>query len=251
MNPFDLSGRSALVTGSSRGIGRGIADALREAGANVIYQSRQPPPDDLPPGVTCLRTDLAEADAPAKLMEDTFAHAPDLDILVCNAGSYFEVPFLEMTQERYAQTMDLNVRAPFFIIQRFAQQLVAEKRGGAVVIVSSTNGFHAEYESAAYDVSKGGLVMMTKTLALNLAEFGIRVNAVAPGLIRTPLTERWIDSNHEMRHHYEKQTPLGRIGNLNDCAGAAVYLVAEASSYVTGHTIVVDGGLTLPQIGKL
>lgn len=251
MNQFDLTGRCALVTGSSRGIGRGIADAMQSAGAHVIYQSHTTPPSALPAGTVCLQADLSQAEAPRRLVEQAFERAPELDVLVSNAGSFFEVPFFEMTLERWEQTMALNARAPFFLIQAFAERLIAEGRRGSVVIVGSTNGFFAEYESAAYDCSKGALVMMTRTLALTLAEHGIRVNSVAPGLIRTPLTERWIDSNHAMRQHYEKQTPLGRIGNIEDCGGAAVFLASDAASYITGHILIVDGGLTLPQIGKL
>ena len=251
MNLFDLTNRSALVTGSSRGIGRGIADAMREAGANVIYQSRQAPPDDLPDGVLCLRTDLAELDAPRELIEQAFTHAPSLDILVSNAGSFFDVPFFEMTPREWQQTMDLQVRAPYFLIQAFARRLIEEKRGGSVVIIGSTNGFQAEYDSTAYDTAKGGIVMLTRTLALALAEHGIRVNCVAPGLIRTPLTARWLDTDHAMRAHYEKNTPLGRIGVPEDCAGASIFLASEAATYITGQVLVVDGGLTLPQIGKL
>lgn len=250
MNQFDLTGRVALVTGSSRGIGRGIADSLTEAGGEVIYNSRQKPPDDLPPGATCLQTDLSQLDSAYQLIEDAFAHRPHLDILVCNAGSFFDVPFLEMTPERWEQTMNLNVRGPYFLVQRFAQKLIEQGRGGSVVIISSTNGFQAEYDSSAYDVSKGGLVMMTRTLALTLADYGIRVNSVAPGLIHTPLTGTWLETNHEMRQHYEKNIPLHRIGNLRDCGGATTFLVSDAATYITGQILVVDGGLTLPQIGK-
>jgi NAD(P)-dependent dehydrogenase (short-subunit alcohol dehydrogenase family) len=116
------------------------------------------------------------------------------------------------------------------------------------VIVGSTNGFQAEYDSSAYDTSKGALVMMTKSLALDLAKYSIRVNCLAPGLIRTPLTERWLDDNHAARAHYEKNIPLGRIGAIEDCGAATAFLTSEAASFITGHVLVVDGGLTLSQI---
>jgi len=250
MKRFDLAGRAALVTGSTRGIGRGIADALLESNAKVLFHGRTPPPD-LPADAPLLKADLAQPGAARELMDAAFEAAPELDILVCNAGSFFDAPFLEMTEERYDQTLDLNVRAPYFLIQAFAQKLAAEKRSGSVVIIGSTNGFQAEYDSTAYDTSKGALVMLTKSLALSLGEYDIRVNCVAPGLIRTPLTERWIDTNHAQREHYERNTPMGRIGNLEDCAGATAFLVSEAASYITGHILVVDGGLTLSQIDKL
>jgi NAD(P)-dependent dehydrogenase (short-subunit alcohol dehydrogenase family) len=250
MKNFDLSGRAALVTGSTRGIGRGIADALLASNAKVLFHGRTPPPD-LPADAVVLRADLAAPNAPRELMQAAFEAAPELDILVCNAGSFFDTPFLEMDEERYDQTLDLNVRAPYFLTQAFAQKLVQEKRGGAIVIVGSTNGFQAEYDSTAYDTSKGALVMLTKSLALSLAEYSIRVNCVAPGLIRTPLTARWLDENHAARAHYEKNIPMGRIGAQDDCGGATAFLVSEAASYITGHILVVDGGLTLSQIDKL
>lgn len=250
MNIFDLTGRTALVTGSSRGIGRGIADAMAEGGARVLFHGRTPPAD-LPDGATFLNVELDGEDAPRVLAEKAFAAAPELSVLVCNAGSFFDIDFLEMTAREWDATMHLNVRAPYFLIQTFAKKLIAKKRAGSIVIIGSTNGFRAEYDSSAYDVSKGALVMMTRTLALTLAAHNIRVNCVAPGLIRTPLTESWIDENHAMRAHYEKNTPLGRIGNLQDCAGAAVFLASDASSYITGQVLIADGGLTLPQIGKL
>lgn len=238
------------MTGSSRGIGRGIADELAVAGAKVVYHGHEAT-DDLPQGSAFVQLDLLAPDAAPRLIEEAFAAVPELDILVCNAGSFFDTPYLEMSAKEWAQTMDLNVRAPYFLVQAFAKRLEAEKRGGSVIIISSTNGFQAEPDSTAYDTSKGALVMMTRTLAVSLAPHSIRVNSIAPGLIRTPLTERWLDAQPEMRRHYERNIPLGRIGMPKDCADSAVFLASEASSYMTGQTLILDGGLTLTQIGPL
>lgn len=249
MNSFELHGRSALVTGSTQGIGCGIAAALQAAGATVLLHGLKPA-DDVPAGAALLTCDLCDANAPAALLDQAFAAAPDLDILVCNAGSFFDVPFLEMTHERWAQTMNLNLRATYFLIQGFARVLVCEQRGGVVVITTSTNGLQPEDNSTAYDISKGALVMLTRTLALALAEHDIRVNAIAPGLIRTPLTARWLDSNTAQREHYVKNTPLGRIGLPEDCGGAVVFLCSPTAAFITGEIITIDGGLTLRQTGK-
>lgn len=249
MKRFDLTGHTALVTGSTKGIGRGIADALLECNAQVLFHGRSRP-DDLAEAHTLLRADLMQDEAPEQLMQDAFSAAPELDILVCNAGSFFDTEYLEMTRERFDNTIGLNMRAPYFLVQAFTKKMVEENRSGAVVIVGSTNGFQAEYDSTAYDTSKGALVMMTKSLALNLAQYGIRVNCLAPGLIRTPLTETWIDANHAARAHYEKNIPLGRIGNIEDCGAATAFLVSQAAAFITGHVLVVDGGLTLSQIDK-
>jgi NAD(P)-dependent dehydrogenase (short-subunit alcohol dehydrogenase family) len=251
MKAFSLSNSSVLVTGSSRGIGLAAGLALREAGAEVLFHGREASPAGVPQGAAYLAHDLADRNGPGALAEEAFAAAPALDLLVCNAGSFFDSSFLEMTEERWDNTMNLNVRATYFLIQAFAARLARERRPGAVVIVSSTNGFQAEEDSTAYDTSKGALVMMTRSLSLSLAQHRIRVNGVAPGLIRTPLTAPWIDAEPDKRRHYEKKILLGRIGVSEDCAGAITFLCSPAAAYITGQILVVDGGLTVGQIGKM
>lgn len=251
MKVFSLEGRTVLVTGSTKGIGLAAGLALREAGAQTLFHGRENPPKHVPKDALYLPRELGSEGAAAKLIEEAFDAAPGLDLLVCNAGSFFDKPFLDMDDGRWAKTMDLNVKAPYFLVQAFARRLVEAGRPGAVVIISSTNGFQSEENSSAYDTSKGALVMMTRSLAHTLADHRIRVNGVAPGLIHTPLTGGWIDAQHEKRHHYEKKILLGRIGTSEDCAGAIVFLCSEASAYITGQVVVVDGGLTVGQIGKL
>jgi NAD(P)-dependent dehydrogenase (short-subunit alcohol dehydrogenase family) len=251
MKPFSLENSAALVTGSSKGIGRAIGIGLHEAGAKIVFHGTSERPPEIPGESDYVRMDLFEANAPEKLFRAAIELQPQLNLLVCNAGSFFDTPFLEMTRERWDKTIQLNLTATYFLAQAFAKNLVAQKRGGAIVIVSSTNAFQAESDSTAYDTSKGALVMLTKSLAMSLADFGIRVNGIAPGLIRTPLTERWIDTRADLKAHYEKKILLGKIGSAEDCAGAAVFLCSPAASYITGHILTVDGGLTTGQIGKL
>lgn len=148
--------------------------------------------------------------------------------------------------------MALNVTAPFFLVQAFARRLVEAKRGGSIVITSSTNGFQAEADSVAYDTSKGALVMLIRSLAVSLAPHGIRVNGIAPGLIRTPLTQTWMEPRAaDLLKHYEKKILLGHVGVPQDCAGAVTFLCSEAGRYITGEIIVIDGGLTVSQIGQM
>ena len=250
MDPFSLAGHTALVTGSSQGIGLALARGIQAAGAEVVFHGKDAPAPALPAGARFLAGDLLPADGPARLVAAAFAAAPALDLLGCNAGSFFDVPFLELDTAALEQTLNLNVRANYFLVQAFARELVARRRPGAVVIVSSTNGFQSEADATAYDTSKGASVMMTRTLAQALAPHGIRVNGIAPGLIRTPLNA-WMTESPETVRHYEKKILLGRIGAPEDCAGAAVFLLSDASRYLTGQILVVDGGLTTGQIAKM
>ena len=252
MKAFSLKSHAALVTGSSQGIGFAIAAGLNEAGARVVYHGLGAREERIPHGSAHVSCDLLADGGAQRLMEESCAIEPALDTLVCNAGSFFDVPFLEMTPELWAKTMQLNLRATFFLVQAFAKHRLAHGGGGGVVIVSSTNGLQAEADSVAYDTSKGGLVMMTKSLAVSLAPHGIRVNGIAPGLIRTPLTNLWMASRaDDLVKHYDKKILLGHVGQPDDCAGAAVFLCSPAAGYITGEIIVIDGGLTIQQVGRM
>lgn len=252
MKIFSLKGHAALVTGSSQGIGLAVAQGLQEAGARVVCHGLQEHAEGLPAGASYVSCNLCDPSASALLIEEAIALEPELDTLVCNAGSFFDVPFLEMDETLWDRTMQLNLRATFFIVQAFARHRAARGGGGSVVIVSSTNGFQAESDSVAYDVSKGGLVMMTRSLAVSLAPHRIRVNGIAPGLIRTPLTNTWMEPRaDDLLKHYEKKILLGHVGEPSDCAGAAVFLSSRAAGYITGEIIVIDGGLTTTQIGRV
>lgn len=249
MKAFSLDGHAALVTGSSQGIGLAMGTALQEAGARVVFHGLQASVEGL---ASYVQADLMQNDGPQRLVDAALQLEPGLDTLICNAGSFFDLPFLEMTRERFDKTMQLNLASAFFTAQAFAKRLVAEKRGGSMVITSSTNGFQGEMDSCAYDASKGALVMLTKSLAVSLADHGIRVNGVAPGLIKTPLTAQWMESkDRSLLDHYEKKILLRRVGAPDDVAGAVTFLCSSAASYITGEIIVIDGGLTSCQIGRM
>ena len=246
MKAFSLEGHAAFVTGSSQGIGAAIADGLEACGAAVVRHGLQDGTG------AYLKADLSDLSDQSELVKRAFALQPGLDTLVLNAGSFFDTPVLDMTAAEWDKTVALNLRATFFLAQAFARKRVELGGGGSIVIVSSTNGFQAEADSVAYDTSKGGLVMMTRSLAVSLAPHGIRVNGIAPGLIRTPLTQQWMEPRaHDLLKHYERKILLGKVGAPADCAGAVAFLCSPAASYITGEIITIDGGLTCTQIGKM
>ncbi|WP_395749594.1 SDR family NAD(P)-dependent oxidoreductase [Prosthecobacter sp.] len=248
MKAFSLEGRAALVTGSSQGIGAAIAQGLEECGAAVVRHGLQ----SETAWESYVPCDLCAPSAPARLIQQTCELQPTLDTLVCNAGSFFDTPFLTMTEAQWDKTVQLNLRAAFFLVQAFAKHRVAQGGGGSVVMVASTNGFQAEMDSVAYDTSKGGVLMMMKSLAVSLAPHGIRVNAIAPGLIRTPLNSAWTAPGASAAvAQYENKILLGKLGRPEDCAGAVAFLCSPAANYITGEVIVVDGGLTTVQIGRV
>ncbi len=248
MKAFSLEGTRALITGSSQGIGLAIAKGFAEAGAQVISHGIQPRPDSLPAEWQYIQADLLDPNTPEMLIQE----AGEIDTLVCNAGSFFDVPFLEMTREKWDRTIALNLTGSYFLAQAFAKQKQASGKGGNMVLTASTNGFQAEANSSAYDVSKGGIVMLIRTLAVSLSPYHIRVNGIAPGLIRTPLTQGCLEPEAvELRRVYERKILLGELGYPEDCAGAAVFLCSPAARYITGEIIVVDGGLTVQQIGRV
>ncbi len=246
--PFSVEGRTALVTGSSQGIGLACALALRAAGARVLFQGKGTRPVEVPAEAPYFEMDLTDPEGVEKLATAAFAQEPGIDLLVLSAGGFFDVPFLEVTPEIWQKTFALNVQSAYFLAQAFARR--RRPGSGAIVLISSTNGFQAEIDSTVYDTSKGALIMMTRTLATALAPLGIRVNGLAPGIIRTPLTSGWIDHQPALRALYEDKIVLGRIGQPQDCAAACLFLCSEAAGYITGHTLVVDGGLTCGQVGK-
>ncbi|WP_305786045.1 SDR family NAD(P)-dependent oxidoreductase [Symbioplanes lichenis] len=237
---FGLDGRTALVTGGSSGIGRAMAAALHGAGASVILVARRPEPlaavaDEL--SATFLTADLADRDDVARVA----AAADKVDILVNAAAVNVRPPLDELTTADWDLTLAANLTAPFLLGQAFGPAMAA--RGwGRIINVVSQQAFRAYGNSGAYGAAKAGLVGLTRSQAEAWSARGVTSNAVAPGVVRTPLTEETVFAHPGRAESHARRTMIGRNGLPEDFAGVAVYLASAAASAVTGQTLFVDGG---------
>jgi NAD(P)-dependent dehydrogenase (short-subunit alcohol dehydrogenase family) len=253
-NPFDLSGHRALITGGTQGVGAAIAVAVADAGADVLLVGLRE--DDVAKqtlescsslGVTAelLTVDLAQPPAQYLdgLVEDAERRLPGIDLLVNNAGTYIDTPFFEMDFDRYLRTMHLNVTAGYFLTQSLAHRWVDKQVAGRVLFTGSINGILSEPDHTAYDTSKGAVAAMVRSLCVTLAPHNIRVNAMAPGLVRTPLTDV-LNQDSRLDAWMKLHTPNGQVPGPEVCGGAAVFLLSDAAEHVHGQTLLVDGGMS-------
>ena len=249
---FSLAGRTALVTGGSRGIGRMIAAGYLQAGARVFISARkaeacEATAAELAPLGPCtsLPADVSNTAGIDALVAALREHTDHLDILVNNAGAAWGAPFDEFPESGWDKVMNLNTRSPFFLTQRLHAMLKAGAARGhlaKVINVASIDGISLNpMETYSYHASKAGLIHLTRRLSLRLAPEGIVVNGIAPGAFAS-------DMNRVARDHADevaRMIPAGRIGNDDDMAGVAIYLASRAGDYVVGHTVVVDGGVSM------
>jgi NAD(P)-dependent dehydrogenase (short-subunit alcohol dehydrogenase family) len=248
--PFRLEGKRALVTGASRGIGRAIALALADAGADVVVTSRNG--DDGEPVATQIR---AKGRRSLALLLDV-RHAPSirvcferldkalggLDILVNNAGTNIPQDLLHIDEESWDTVVDTDLKGLVFVTQAAAQRMIAAKNGGRVVNIASIYGVVGRRERVSYSAAKAGVVNLTRTLALELAPHGITVNAIGPSIIETDLTRERLRTIPGYREEEIARTPLGRLGTPEDVAAAALFFASPDAAFVTGQTLLVDGG---------
>lgn len=236
-----------LVSGSTQGIGYGIAEAFARTGARIVINSHVEDGgarERLSALTEChfVKADLSSVAGARHLVETASELLGGLDTLVNCAGSFFDSPFLDLTESQFDRTMALNVRGYVFAAQAFARQVAPGASNASIICVGSTNSFAAEKDSVAYDASKGAVLMLVKSLAVSLAGLGIRVNGVAPGIIATPLTSGGLD-RPGVREHLNQQIPLGRIGEIEDIGEAVVFLASPGARYVTGQMLAIDGGI--------
>jgi glucose 1-dehydrogenase len=247
-----LQGKVAIVTGSSQGIGRSIAKRFAQEGASVVINySRNPEParEALAEVVATgspallLKANLGEVSEIRKLVADTIAHFGGVDILVNNAGVEKHAAFWEVTEADYDTVLDVNLKGVFFATQAVVRHLREANKPGKIVTVSSVHEELPFPNFAAYCASKGGVKMLTRNLAIELAPLGITINAVAPGAIETPINRSLLNDPKKLGPLLA-QIPLRRLGQPEDVAGVVAFLASSEADYITGSTYFVDGGLT-------
>ncbi len=247
--PLDLTGKVAVVTGGTSGIGRAIAHGLAEAGAHVVPTSRRvdlvnSAADEIEKrGRRTLRlaSDVGDRSSLEHLLTETLKTFSKVDILVNSAGWTKRAPTLEVPESDWAAILDTNLTGTLRACQIFGRHMV-EKRYGRIVNIASLASFVAAFEVAAYTASKSAVAGLTRALGIEWAQYGVCVNGIAPGVFRTPLNEKLLDGTGRGQE-YLWRIPMKRFGKVEELAGAAVFLASDAAAYMTGQLLIVDGGM--------
>jgi gluconate 5-dehydrogenase len=247
---FDLSGRTALVTGSSKGIGFALAGALASAGARVVLNARDAGRLEEARAalagrghdVSAVCFDVTDPDAAEAGVAQVEAKTGPIDILVNNAGMQHRAPFAEFPVDAWRRLTATNIDSVFFVGRAVAQRMIPRGRG-KIINICSVQSELGRPGIAPYAATKGAVKMLTKGMAIDLGRYGIQVNGLGPGYFKTELTQALVD-DAAFTDWLSKRTPAGRWGEVHELAGAAVFLASEASSFVNGHILYVDGGIT-------
>ena len=249
-NLFDVTGRKALVTGAGRGIGRVLALTLAEAGCDVSILVRNMKEAEyvvkeiqrLGRKGIAVQADVRRKEQVDRAFAETAEQLGRLDICVNNAGISIQKPAEEMPEEDWNSILDTNMKGVFLCCQAAARIMIPQKQGSIINIASlSGSAVNVPQKQAVYNTSKAGVVMLTKSLAVEWAQYGIRVNSISPGYIKTEMT---LSAMKHLFPTWESLTPMGRLGEPEELRGAVLYLASDASSYMTGHDLVIDGGYT-------
>ncbi len=245
-----LHGKTALVTGSSQGIGRAVAEAMALHGARVVFSSNVPQPVDLlvPVGSHYVQADLMIEGEAERLVAESWQRLDAIEILVNNVGTFREPPFLELTRNDFDSLFQLNVWASIAVTREVVRRAVATNRGGRILFSTSLNATRSEPAHTLYDASKGAVNALVRQLAVELAPLGFTTAAVAPGLVETPLTDFGLRSDPAARQAIIDQIPIRKIATVEDLAGWYVFLASDAARYATGTIVNVDGGLDVQQM---
>ena len=245
LDRFRLDGKVALVTGSATGLGAAMATALAEAGAQVALHGNSRPATELAERLgdpaAAFVADLSQRDGPEQLMKAVLAKFGRIDVLINNAGTIHRDSAENVKLEDWERVLQVNLTSVFQLAQLAARDMIARKAGGSIINTASLLSFQGGIRVPAYAASKGGVAQLTKGLANEWAPHRIRVNAIAPGYFATTNTEA-LQADETRNRQILERIPAGRWGQPEDLAGAAIFLASEASSYVTGTVLVVDGG---------
>lgn len=247
---FSVRNKVTLVSGGSRGIGRALAAGYYQSGAHIVITGRDEATlkeaageigsEDRP--VETWVCDVADVGAIQQMVDGVKSKFGSIDVLLNVAGVNIRQPAADFTEEQFDYVVDINLKGAFFVAQRVGRHM-AEQKGGSIINVDSLNTYSPLKNVLPYAMSKGGVVIMTRGLAVELGQHGVRVNTIAPGFILTDLTKKlWSDPT--MRDWGETNTPLGRLGEVEDLVGAALFLASEAAAFMTGQVVRVDGGFT-------
>jgi len=245
---FDLTGKTAVVIGGTSGIGRAIARGLAQAGADVAPTSRRP--EQVAQAAREIRelgrrsleavSDVSDKSSLEQLLAQCIAEFGKVDILVNSAGKTKRTPTIDVSEDEWNDILDTNVTGTLRACQVFGRHML-ERGYGRIVNIASLSTFVALYEVAAYSASKAAVAMLTKSLAIEWAPRGVNVNAIAPGVFRTALNQKLLDETDRGKE-FLTRTPMKRFGNVEELAGAGVFLCSDAASFITGEVLVVDGG---------
>lgn len=248
---FDLTGKVALVTGGSKGIGRHLAFVLAQQGATVAVASRhiresQEVADEIQQEggeAFAVYVDISVVETIAPMVQEVVKRKGAVDILVNNAGTNVRKPAIDFSEAEWNLVLDTNLRGTFFCAQAVAKVMIAQASGGRIINISSAAGGMPVPWLAPYSISKAGINHMTRILAVEWAPYGITVNAIAPSYIETPLTRAWL-SDPKRRAMLQGRSPMKRLGRVSDLEGALLLFASDASGFITGQTLFVDGGST-------
>jgi glucose 1-dehydrogenase len=247
-----LENKIVLVTGGGQGIGAGLAVRLAQEGADIIidYYDKPEEADGVKNQITAMgrraitiQADVSRVDGVTRLVEEGVAGMGRIDILVNNAGVEKNASFWDVTEKDYDFVLNTNLKGPFFLTQAFVRHLQSRKAGGKVINISSVHEELPFPHFASYCASKGGMKMVTRDLSIELAPLGITINNVAPGAIETPINTKLMNDPVKLKALLDN-IPLKRLGKPADVAGAVAFLASSDADYITGTTLVVDGGLT-------
>lgn len=244
-----IEGKGAIVTGATRGIGEAIVRLFSQAGAHVVAMGRDEKRgrklmEEIPGPGTFISCDVQQVKDIRRAFKEAGEYLDQLDIMVLAAGINIWGPSLEVTEENWDAIVDTNLKGLFFCCQEGGRLM--KERGGRIISIGSLQGEQVLPHRGPYCATKGGIKQLTKALAVEWAPYGIAVNAVAPAYIRTPMGEQVL-ANKAMASFIETRTPLGRVGEPEEVAHAVLFLASQASSYITGQTLLVDGGWTAGQ----